>query len=65
MSLGKIDDVAAAIIMKHFYSNLIAGMSKVHALHEAEQYLRRKDENGNYPFQDSDCNFIPIDAIEK
>lgn len=40
MSLWEVDDKATQILMEQFYSNLISGMDKYKALHEAQEYLR-------------------------
>lgn len=40
MSLWKVDDLATALLMQRFYSNLFKGQAKADALHEAKDWLR-------------------------
>ena len=43
MSLWKVDDNATRLLMTRFYGNLLSGMDKYGALHEAQRYLRELD----------------------
>lgn len=40
MSLWKVDDKATKLLMSRFYSNLIAGKSKIESLRDAQKYVR-------------------------
>ena len=40
MSLWKVDDKATQLLMSRFYSNLIAGKSKIESLRDAQKYVR-------------------------
>ncbi len=47
-SLWSVDDKATAVLMEHFYSNLLAGMSKAEALQAAQQYVRNDPEHPDW-----------------
>ena len=40
MSLWKVDDKATKLLMSRFYSNLVAGKSKIESLRDAQKYVR-------------------------
>lgn len=40
MSLWKVDDKATKLLMSRFYSNIVAGKSKIESLRDAQKYVR-------------------------
>ena len=62
MTLDKIDDEAAKILMVEFYRNLMSGKSKLQSLNLAQQYLRKVD-NGKYNDPKYWASFIMLDGL--
>lgn len=54
MSLWKVDDKATQILMTNFYKGLSEGMSKVEALHFAQDYLRNYEMEIEVGLDESD-----------
>jgi CHAT domain-containing protein len=40
MSLWKVPDLASAVLIAHFYHNLLRGHGRHESLHEAQRYTR-------------------------
>lgn len=63
ITLGKVDDKATQILMTFFYKNLCAGMNKHEALNNAQNSLR-KYNNQIYSDPKYWAKFILVDALE-
>ena len=66
MSLWKVNDLSTQMMMTEFYRNYCLGLSKHHALLNAQKYIREfSDEDGNKIFKDPYywAGFILLDAI--
>ena len=63
ITLGKVDDNATQILMTFFYKNLCAGMNKHEALNNAQNSLR-KYNNQIYSDPKYWAKFILVDALE-
>lgn len=63
ITLGKVDDNATQILMTFFYKNLCAGMNKHEALNNAQNSLR-KYNNQIYSDPRYWAKFILVDALE-
>ena len=63
MSLDKVDDEAAKILMVEFYKNLMSGKSKLQSLKDAQKYLREYD-NGEYDKPEYWASFIMLDGLD-
>lgn len=62
MTTEKVDDEATSILMTTFYKNLMNGQSKMHALKNAQKYLRQV-ENGKYYDPKYWTPFILLDGL--
>lgn len=62
MTLNKVDDEAAKILMVEFYRNLMSGKTKLQSLKDAQMHLR-KVENGKYDDPKYWASFIMLDGL--
>lgn len=62
MTLNKVDDEAARILMVEFYRNLMNGKTKHQSLKDAQKYLRKVD-NGKYDDPKCWASFIMLDGL--
>lgn len=63
MSLEKVDDEAAKILMVEFYRNLMSGKTKLQSLQKAQQHLRQV-ESGKYDDPKYWASFIMLDGLD-